>query len=114
MDLPDENGETKSQGPVFATGIDFLSENSRQAELWELDTRIVSGREIQHFNESLVSAKLAEQLGISLGDAVTFVGTTMDNAFTTFNLTVVGTFDLKMGPVDKQMMLADIQGARMA
>jgi len=114
LDLPDEKGETKFQGPVFATGIDFLSENSRQAELWELDTRIVSGRDIRHFNESLVSAKLAKQLEISLGDVVTFVGTTMDNAFTTYNFTVVGTFDLKMGPVDKQMMLVDIQGARLA
>ena len=49
-----------------------------------------------------------------MGDAVTFVGTTMDNAFTTYNFIVVGTFDLKMGPVDKQMMLVDIEGARFA
>lgn len=38
----------------------------------------------------------------------------MYNAFTTYNFTVVGTFKLNLGPVDKQMMLLDIEGARMA
>ncbi len=38
----------------------------------------------------------------------------MYNAFTTYNFTVVGTFKLNLGPVDKQMMLVDIEGARLA
>jgi putative ABC transport system permease protein len=38
----------------------------------------------------------------------------MYNAFTTFNFTVVGTFKLNLGPVDRQMMLVDISGARLA
>jgi putative ABC transport system permease protein len=114
LDLPDEQGETKLQGPVMVYGIDFLSSESRQFELWELEKRIVSGQMIQNPNDALVGAKLAEKLGLSLGDRVTYIGTTMNNAFTTFNFTVVGTFNLGMGPLDKQMMLVDIEGARLA
>ncbi len=114
LDLPDEHGETKSQGPVMVYGIDFLSSESRQFELWELEKRIVSGQMIQNPNDALVGAKLAEKLGLSLGDRVTYIGTTMNNAFATFNFTVVGTFNLGMGPLDKQMMLVDIEGARLA
>ena len=114
LDLPDEQGETKSQGPVMAFGIDFLSTDSRQYELWELEKRIVSGRMIQNPDDALVGAKLVDKLGLSLGDRVTYIGTTMNNAFTTFNFTVVGTFNLGMGPLDKQMILVDIEGARMA
>jgi len=114
LDLPDEQGETKSQGPVMAIGIDFLSSESRQFELWELEKRIDSGHMIKNANDALVGAKLADKLRLSLGDQVTYIGTTMNNAFTTFNFTVVGTFNLGMGPLDKQMMLVDIEGARMA
>ena len=114
LDLPDEQGETNSQGPVMAYGIDFLSDNSRQHELWELEKRIVTGRMIQKSDDALVGHKLADKLGLSLGDRVTYIGTTMNNAFTTFNFTVVGTFNLGMGPLDKQMMLVDIEGARQA
>jgi putative ABC transport system permease protein len=98
----------------MAIGIDFLSSESRQFELWELEKRIDSGHMIKNANDALVGAKLAEKLGLSLGDQVTYIGTTMNNAFTTFNFTVVGTFNLGMGPLDKQMMLVDIEGARMA
>ncbi|MBT3180103.1 MAG: FtsX-like permease family protein [Candidatus Marinimicrobia bacterium] len=114
LDLPDEHGDTKSQGPVMAYGVDFLSSNSRQFELWELEKRIVLGRMIKDPTDALVGHKLADKLGLSLGDQVTYIGTTMNNAFTTFNFTVVGTFNLGMGPLDKQMMLVDIEGARMA
>ena len=114
LDLPDENGETQSQGPVFAKAIDFLSAESNQNSLWELKDRIISGRPIAHFDEILVSRRLANQLDIQLNDIATFIGTTMNNAFTTYNFKVVGMFDLGIGPLDKQMILADIQGARHA
>jgi len=45
---------------------------------------------------------------------VTFIGSTMHGSFTTFNFKVVGIFSLNMGPVDKEMMLLDISGARLA
>ena len=114
LDVPDENGETKEQAPVFALGIDFFSEKSRQVEIWELEKCLISGRLPKDRDDALVSTKLAEQLGLSIGDHVTLIGSTMDNAFTTYNFNVVGTFNLYKGQTDRQMMLVDISGARQA
>ena len=114
LDVPDENGETKSQGPVITFGIDLFSEDSRQAEIWELDRVLVEGHIPQNRDDALISTKLADQLDLAVGETVTFIGSTMDNAFTTYNFNVSGTFNLKKGQTDKQMMLVDLSGARLA
>ena len=114
LDVPDENGETKSQGPVIAFGIDFFSHGSRQVEIWELEKSLVSGKLPENRNDALISSKLANQLNLSAGESVTFIGSTMDNAFTTYNFNVSGTFNLRKGQTDKQMMLVDLSGARLA
>lgn len=114
LDVPDENGETKEQGPVLALGIDFFSDESREVEIWELERSLVSGRLPENRDDALISSKLADQLNIQAGEQVTFIGSTMDNAFTTYNFTIIGTFNLRKGQTDKQMMLVDLSGARAA
>ncbi|SVB09096.1 uncharacterized protein METZ01_LOCUS161950 [marine metagenome] len=114
LDVPDENGETKAQGPVIAFGIDFLSHGSRQVEIWELERSLVSGKLPKNRDDALISSKMANQLNIKTGESVTFIGSTMDNAFTTYNFNVSGTFNLRKGQTDKQMMLVDLSGARLA
>ena len=114
LDVPDEKGETKSQGPVIGMGIDFFSEGSRQVEIWELERNLVSGTLPVKKNDALISSKLGDKLNILVGEKVTFVGSTMDNAFTTYNYNIVGTFNLRKGQADRQMMLVDISGAREA
>jgi len=114
LDVPDENGETQAQGPVFGLGIDFFSPKSRQIEIWKLERRLIDGRLPENANEALLSTKLAGRLGLSSGETVTLIGSTMHNAFTTYNFTVVGTFNLNLGPADRQLMLVDISGARLA
>ena len=114
LDVPDENGETEAQGPVIAFGIDLLSNESRQVEIWELEKSLVSGKLPENSNDALISSKMADQLNVGIGENVTFIGSTMDNAFTTYNFNVSGTFNLKKGQTDKQMMLVDLSGARLA
>ena len=114
LDIPDKNGETKDQGPVFALGVDLLNSNSRMSEIWELDKNLVNGRLPKTYDEILIGQKLANKLNITIGDTATYIGTTMHNAFTTYNFIVVGTFDLRKGQADSQMMLVDISGARKA
>ena len=75
---------------------------------------MVNGRLPKTFNEALIGQKLADKLNITVGDTATYIGTTMHNAFTTYNFIVVGTFDLRKGQADSQMMLVDISGARKA
>ncbi len=114
LDVPDENKETKAQGPVLAYGIDFFSDGSREVEIWELERLIVSGTLPANRDEALISSKLADQLNVKAGENITFIGSTMDNAFTTYNFNISGTFNLRKGQTDKQMMLVDLSGARAA
>ncbi|GIT57019.1 MAG: hypothetical protein Ct9H300mP18_04480 [Candidatus Neomarinimicrobiota bacterium] len=114
LDVPDKNGETKAQGPVIAMGIDFFSEESRQVEIWELKKSLTEGNLPSRSNDAIISSKLADQLNVSIGEKVTFIGSTMDNAFATYNFYVTGTFNLRKGQTDRQMMLVDISGARNA
>ncbi|MCH7764348.1 MAG: FtsX-like permease family protein [Candidatus Marinimicrobia bacterium] len=74
----------------------------------------MKGRLPTKADEALLSTKLADRLRLAPGEIVTFIGSTMHNAFTTYNFTVVGTFNLQLGPADKEMMLVDISGARQA
>ena len=114
LDVPNENGETKEQAPVFGIGIDFFSEKSRQVEIWELEKYLISGHLLKNRDDALISSKLAEQLNVNIGSAITLISSTMDNAFTTYNFNVVGTFNLNKGQADRQMILVDISGARQA
>ena len=114
IDIPDENKETRSQSPIMAIGIDFFSNKSRQTELWKLDQIIVDGRPPRSPNDILISSKLAKKLEVSTGQEATFIGSTMDNAFTTYNFNISGIFNLNKGQTDKQMILLDIAGAQEA
>ena len=114
LDVPDENGETLNQSPVFALGIDFLSDNSSQIDVWDINKKIVQGELFFDKNQALLSSKLAERLNVTTNDIVTFIGSTMDGAFSTYNFMVSGIFDLNIGPIDKDMMIVDIKGAEFA
>ena len=114
LDVPDENGETVEQGPAIAFGIDMFSNKSRQVEIWDLERKLTSGQLPKKAEEVLLSTRLASRLDLKIGESVTFIGSTMQGAFTTFNFIVVGTFSLNMGVLDRAMMLVDISGARQA
>ena len=114
LDVPDQNNETKSQSTVIGMGIDLFSNKSRQIELWKLENCLRTGRLPKKSNEVLISTKLANNLNVNIDQIVTFIGTTMENSFTTYNFKIVGTFDLKKGQIDKKMMLLDISGAQNA
>ena len=114
LDAPDLNGETLAQSPTLALGIDFLSKESKQFEIWNLKTKLIDGILPNTSDEILLSYKLADRLNLAPGEIVTFIGSTMDGAFTTYNFKVSGIFNLQMGAIDKDMMLVDIEGARAA
>ena len=114
LDAPDLNGETLAQSPTLALGIDFLSKESKQFEIWNLKTKLINGILPNTSDEILLSYKLADRLNLTPGEIVTFIGSTMDGAFTTYNFKVSGIFNLQMGAIDKDMMLVDIEGARAA
>ena len=114
LDVPDHNGETESQSPTIGLGIDFLSNDSEQFKIWDLKNKLVSGRLINKSNEILISQELSNRLDLKENEIVTFIGSTMYGGFTTFNFIVSGIFDLNIGPIAKDMILVDLEGARIA
>ena len=114
LDVPDDNGETESQSPTIGLGIDFLSNDSEQFKIWDLKNKLVSGRLINKSNEILISQELSNRLDLKENEIVTFIGSTMYGGFTTFNFIVSGIFDLNIGPIAKDMILVDLEGARIA
>ena len=64
--------------------------------------------------KTTTAKKLAKKLDVSTGQEATFIGSTMDNAFTTYNFNISGVFNLNKGQTDKQMILLDISGAQKA
>jgi putative ABC transport system permease protein len=114
LDIPDEHGETRTQGPMMGIAIDLLSESTRQPELWELDSKITRGRLPREPDEVLLGEKFASRLEVEPGETATFIGATMHGGFTTYNFRVAGTVSLGVGGIDKHFILADLEGARQA
>ncbi len=114
LDIPDEYGETRSQGTMMGIAVDLLSENSRERELWDLDSKLVLGQLPQEQDEILIGDKFASSLGVEPGETATFIGATMYGGFTTYNFRVAGIVSLGMGGLDKHFLLADLSGARQA
>tara|TARA_Y100000590_G_C15699947_1_gene1006393 strand:- start:55 stop:1338 length:1284 start_codon:yes stop_codon:yes gene_type:complete len=112
LDVPDQNGLTLDQSPVFALGIDFLSEDSYQSKVWDIDRKIIEGKILKNSTDALLSKKLSNRLNVVPGDIVTYIGSTMHGGFATYNFVISGIFDLNLGPIDKDMMLVDIKGAQ--
>jgi len=114
LDIPDEYGETRSQGTMMGIAVDLLSEGTRQPELWELDGKLVRGRLPREQDEVLLGEQFARSLEVEPGETATFIGATMHGGFTTYNFRVAGTVSLGVGGIGKHFLLADLNGARQA
>mgnify|MGYP001815856139 CR=1 FL=1 len=114
VDAPDENGETRAQGPGGGMAIDLLSPGSKEAERLNLEKAIVRGRIPEHAEEILLSDDFAIKLEVDPGDQVTLITTTMFGAMSITNFTVSGTVKFGAVALDRGGMVADISSIRMA
>ncbi len=114
VDAPDENGETRSQGPGAGMAVDLLSPGSKEAERLNLQKSLIRGRMIQNENEIILSDEFATKLDVVPGDPVTLISTTMFGAMSITNFTVCGTIKFGATALDRGGMVADINSIRMA
>jgi putative ABC transport system permease protein len=112
LDIPDDRGETRAQGPVSATAYDLLSPESGELERLGLEKAIVTGHIIRHPDEVLVSHDFAGQFNVQPGDALTFFGSTMYGSMSFTNLTVAGIVRFGMTALDRGSIIVDIAAAR--
>ncbi|HOP02935.1 MAG TPA: FtsX-like permease family protein [Tenuifilaceae bacterium] len=114
VDVPDVNGETRSQGPAIGMGVDLLSENSKEIERLNLTNSIVRGSMIAKQGEVLLSEEFSQKLGINPGEVVTLIGSSMFGSMTMYNFTVSGTVRFGAEVIDRGAIITDIEDARLA
>lgn len=114
VDAPDENGETKAQGPGAGMAVDLLSPDSKEAERLNLEKSLIRGRMIQAPGEIILSDEFASKLEVEPGDQVTLISTTMYGAMSITNFIVCGTIKFGATALDRGGVVADISSIRMA
>ncbi len=114
LDVPDKNGDTKEQGTAVGLGLDLLSENNTETERLQLNKALVKGRLPENKEEILVSDEFATKLGVSPGDTVTFIGSTMYGGMTICNFTLSGTVKFGINILDQGAIITDIADAKTA
>ena len=108
IDIPDENGETRAQGPAAGLAIDLRSPASPERGLLNLDKAVVRGRLPERPGEILLSDAFAARLGVGPGSTATLIGATMYGAMAVQNFTVSGTIRFGISALDRGAVLADI------
>lgn len=114
LDIPDEVGETRSQGPVFGMAMDLLGEDSKDLKYLELEKAIVRGRLPVNPGEILVSDDFAVNLAAGIGETATLISSTANGSMAIHNFTIAGTIRFGMDALDRNSMIADISDIRYA
>ena len=109
LDIPDEKGETRSQGPVAGLGIDLLSPASVEGKVLNLPTSLVRGALPAHPGELLLSDQLATNLGVNPGDKATLISATMHGSMATANFVIAGTVRFGVPAMDRGAVIADFR-----
>ncbi|MCU7492605.1 MAG: ABC transporter permease [Ignavibacteria bacterium] len=114
LDVPDENGETKSQSPVFGIAADLFNKNSHEAERLNLMKALLRGRIPDKPGEVLLSDSFAKKLGVGLNHKITLLSTTSGGAMAVQNFVVSGTVAFGITAMDKGAMIADLSDIQFA
>lgn len=114
IDVPDEQGETRSQGPAMGMGLDLLSGNTGEIERLGLDRVLVRGTLPQEPGEVLISEVFSQRLDIQPGDQITFIGSSMNGSMIMHNFTVAGTLSFGIEILDRGTLVGDIEDIRLA
>lgn len=112
LDVPDEQGETRSQTPVVGMAIDLKAPDSKEIERLRLKSSLVEGALPKGSNEMLMGIQLAEVLEISVGQSVTLMGQSFDGGMVADNYKVSGLVRFGLTAMDKKMVLIDLVDAQ--
>jgi putative ABC transport system permease protein len=112
IDIPDERGETRVQGPVAGLAVDLRNPASPERGLLNLDKAVVRGRLPREPGEILLSDGFAARLGLDPGATATLISATMHGSLVVQNFVVAGTVRFGVAVMDRGAMIADIADIR--
>ena len=113
IDVPDEKGDTKAQGPAIGMALDILSKNSTELKRLNIESSLVSGHVPTKPSEAIIGHEFAEKLGVSLGDNFTYFGTTMEGSMTFKSFQIAGTVRFGTTAMDNRMLIVDVSDAQL-
>lgn len=112
LDIADEKGNTKGQGPASVMAISLFSKESQEAERLNIKQALVSGEIPSKNREVLIAHDFSEKLNVNIGDEITYVGSTMYGSMTFQNLIVSGTVHFGTAGFDRGAVVMDISDAQ--
>jgi len=114
LDIPDENGETKAQGPVIGMAVNLLSQSSPERKILNVKDAIVRGRLPVNPGEILIADEFAQKLNVEPGDIATLMSSTMYSSMAMANFKIAGTVRFGISAMDRGSMIADISDIQFA
>jgi len=108
LDIPDEKGETKEQGPVAGLAVDLFSPSSPEWDLLRIEKSIIRGRVPKERGEILIGDEFAGKLNIGPGDTATLISSTMFGSMAVYNFKIAGTVSFGISAMDRGAIFADI------
>ena len=114
FDVPDEQGETRSQSPIFGYGVDLLSPETTEIARMNIENALTRGKMPEKSGEILISDDLATKLGVEIGGNATLLSSTMYGSMTMNNFIISGTLTFGMQAMDRGAMIADINDIQLA
>ena len=114
IDVPDENGETKSQGPAMGIGLDLFSPDTDEVRRLNLERSLVRGSLPDSRGEVLLSEDFSRKLDTGPGKDVTLIGSTMNGGMAIYNFSVSGTVRFGNTGMDRGTVIADLQDVQHA
>jgi putative ABC transport system permease protein len=114
LDIPDENGETKTQGPVMGIAVNLISESSPEHNLLNIEEAIIRGRMPNQPGEILIGDEFAKKLNVSPGDMATLISSTMYGSMATANFRIAGTVQFGIAAMDRGAIFTDISDIQYA
>ncbi|MBD3413357.1 MAG: FtsX-like permease family protein [Candidatus Aminicenantes bacterium] len=108
LDIPDENGETKVQGPCMGMAVDLFSKQTPDINILNLQDSVIRGRLPEKPSEILITEEFAQRLGVSMGQTATLISSTMYGSMAITNFSVTGTVRFGVSAMDRSTIIADI------
>jgi putative ABC transport system permease protein len=112
LDVPDEQGETKAQGPALGMALELFDEGSGEVDRLNIQSSLKSGALPKKRGEVLIGEDFAYKLGLRPGEEVTYVGSTIYGSLTFKTFTISGTVRFGASSMDKGAIIVDISDAR--
>jgi putative ABC transport system permease protein len=113
LDIPDEKGETKEQGPVQGIGMDLL-DSDKNIERFNLKKALLEGELPDKQGEMLITSEFANNLKVNPGQTATLISNAADGSMAIYNFEISGIIEFGVGFLDQNTILVDIRDLRSA